>query len=145
MSFRYEIRLSGAGGQGLILVGKILAEAAAIYDKGLEIDPLNPPMAINVAINLSTLGDFDRAEKLLLRLAYLPEPPNLIYYNLRSFYRQWGRLDKVIYWWQESLRAVQGKLVAGGRNNNWLGLASLHHGEAYAMLGLFEEERPGLA
>jgi len=32
MSFRYEIRLSGAGGQGLILVGKVLAEAAAIYD-----------------------------------------------------------------------------------------------------------------
>lgn len=32
MSFHYEIRLSGAGGQGLILVGKILAEAAAIYD-----------------------------------------------------------------------------------------------------------------
>lgn len=32
MSIRYEIRLSGAGGQGLILVGKILAEAAAIYD-----------------------------------------------------------------------------------------------------------------
>lgn len=29
---RYEIRLSGAGGQGLILVGKIMAEAAAIYD-----------------------------------------------------------------------------------------------------------------
>jgi 2-oxoglutarate ferredoxin oxidoreductase subunit gamma len=33
MNFRYEIRLSGAGGQGLILVGKILAEAAAIYDR----------------------------------------------------------------------------------------------------------------
>ena len=32
MSFHYEIRLSGAGGQGLILVGKVLAEAAAIYD-----------------------------------------------------------------------------------------------------------------
>ena len=32
MSFRYEIRLSGAGGQGLILAGKVLAEAAAIYD-----------------------------------------------------------------------------------------------------------------
>jgi len=32
MSFHYEIRLSGAGGQGLILIGKILAEAAAIYD-----------------------------------------------------------------------------------------------------------------
>jgi 2-oxoglutarate ferredoxin oxidoreductase subunit gamma len=33
MSLHYEIRLSGAGGQGLILIGKILAEAAAIYDE----------------------------------------------------------------------------------------------------------------
>jgi 2-oxoglutarate ferredoxin oxidoreductase subunit gamma len=32
MSLRYEIRLSGSGGQGLILVGKVLAEAAAIYE-----------------------------------------------------------------------------------------------------------------
>ena len=29
---RYEIRLSGSGGQGLILAGIILAEAAGIYD-----------------------------------------------------------------------------------------------------------------
>ncbi len=32
MSFRYEVRLSGEGGQGLVLAGKILAEAAAIYE-----------------------------------------------------------------------------------------------------------------
>jgi len=32
MSFRMEIRLSGEGGQGLVLAGKVLAEAAAIYD-----------------------------------------------------------------------------------------------------------------
>lgn len=32
MSFRYEMRLSGEGGQGLVLAGKILAEAGAIYD-----------------------------------------------------------------------------------------------------------------
>lgn len=32
MGFRFEFRLSGSGGQGLILAGKILAEAAAIYD-----------------------------------------------------------------------------------------------------------------
>jgi 2-oxoglutarate ferredoxin oxidoreductase subunit gamma len=32
MSFRYEICLSGSGGQGLILMGIILAEAAGIYD-----------------------------------------------------------------------------------------------------------------
>ncbi len=29
---RYEIRLSGAGGQGLMLAGKLLAEAASVYD-----------------------------------------------------------------------------------------------------------------
>ena len=32
MSFRYEIRLSGEGGQGLVLAGKVLTEAAAIYE-----------------------------------------------------------------------------------------------------------------
>ncbi len=32
MGLRYELRLSGEGGQGLVLAGKILAEAAAIYD-----------------------------------------------------------------------------------------------------------------
>ncbi len=32
MTGRYEIRLAGAGGQGLILAGVILAEAAVVYD-----------------------------------------------------------------------------------------------------------------
>ncbi len=32
MGFRYNIRLSGAGGHGLIQAGRIIAEAAAIYD-----------------------------------------------------------------------------------------------------------------
>ena len=32
MGERYEVRLAGSGGQGLILAGLILAEAAAIYD-----------------------------------------------------------------------------------------------------------------
>ena len=29
---RYEVRLAGEGGQGMILAGVILAEAAAVYD-----------------------------------------------------------------------------------------------------------------
>ncbi len=32
MSQRYEIRLTGSGGQGLIIAGIILAEAAGVYD-----------------------------------------------------------------------------------------------------------------
>lgn len=31
MSTRYEIRFSGSGGQGIILISKIVAEAAAVY------------------------------------------------------------------------------------------------------------------
>ncbi|MGC8874091.1 MAG: 2-oxoacid:acceptor oxidoreductase family protein [Chloroflexia bacterium] len=30
--WRYELRLSGLGGQGLLLAGRLLAEAAALYD-----------------------------------------------------------------------------------------------------------------
>lgn len=32
MDYRYELRFSGSGGQGMILAGIIMAEAAAIYD-----------------------------------------------------------------------------------------------------------------
>jgi 2-oxoglutarate ferredoxin oxidoreductase subunit gamma len=32
MGSRFELRLSGAGGHGLLLAGKVIAEAAAIYD-----------------------------------------------------------------------------------------------------------------
>ena len=32
MSFRYDIRLCGSGGQGLIMMGIILAEAIGVYD-----------------------------------------------------------------------------------------------------------------
>ncbi|MGQ9797294.1 2-oxoacid:acceptor oxidoreductase family protein [Desulfosoma sp.] len=32
MGYRYEVRLSGSGGQGLIMAGIILAEAAGIHD-----------------------------------------------------------------------------------------------------------------
>jgi 2-oxoglutarate ferredoxin oxidoreductase subunit gamma len=31
MPFRFEVRVSGEGGQGLVLAGRVLAEAAAIY------------------------------------------------------------------------------------------------------------------
>jgi len=36
VGFRYEIRLSGSGGQGLILIGIILAEAMGLYE-GLHV------------------------------------------------------------------------------------------------------------
>ena len=37
MAPRTEVRLAGEGGQGMILAGIILAEAAAIYDKKMAV------------------------------------------------------------------------------------------------------------
>ncbi len=86
MSIRYEVRLSGEGGQGLVLAGKILAEAAAIYDNlnatqsqsyGPEArggasrseviisdDDIDYPKAVNIDLLLAlTQESFDRYHK----------------------------------------------------------------------------------
>ena len=39
MAERYELRFSGAGGQGLITAGIILAEAASIIEAEMEATP----------------------------------------------------------------------------------------------------------
>ena len=66
-------------------------EAKEIRLRGLEIDPLNPPLVINTANRESASGNFDRAEQLLMRLMALPEPPAGAYFNRASLYRDWGR------------------------------------------------------
>jgi TolB-like protein len=66
-------------------------EARAMEERGLEIDPLSPVLIRNLAGNESNRGNMDRAEKLLLRLAGLPEPPFWIFDSLRVLYSDWGR------------------------------------------------------
>jgi TolB-like protein/tetratricopeptide (TPR) repeat protein len=66
-------------------------EARAMEERGLEIDPLSPVLIRNLAGNESNRGNKDRAEKLLLRLAGLPEPPFWIFDSLRVLYSDWGR------------------------------------------------------
>ncbi len=72
---RYEIRLSGSGGQGLILAGKIIAEAVAIYEgrNAVQTQSYGPEARggaskAEVVISDGEI-DYPKAEKLDLLLA----------------------------------------------------------------------------
>jgi TolB-like protein len=74
-------------------------EGAAIMDQGLALDPLNPPIVANVAQRSSNEGDLARAERMLLRLAELPEPPRLVDGTLFEIYSEWGRYADALEWY----------------------------------------------
>jgi TolB-like protein/Flp pilus assembly protein TadD len=80
-------------------------EGQAIRESGLAIDPLNPVINTNVAARYSSRGDFRRAEKLLLRLMDLPDPPSMAYWGLESLYYAYGRLDDALDWTKRIVRA----------------------------------------
>lgn len=65
-------------------------ERREMLRRGLEVDPLNPVLLQNSSNNASNLGDFERAEQLLMRLTRLPEPPQSTYLWLYSLYDEWG-------------------------------------------------------
>ena len=72
------------------------AEAEATMLRGLEVDPLNPILIKNISNKESRTGSFDRAERLLLRLTNLPEPPGPTFYWLHELYTQWGRFSQAV-------------------------------------------------
>ena len=76
-------------------------EAYAAREQGLLIDPLNPVMSINLADRLRRLGDRERAEQLVLRLTYLPEPPGVAYWAMVRLYVDSGQYDKALPWAKE--------------------------------------------
>jgi TolB-like protein/Flp pilus assembly protein TadD len=64
--------------------------------KGLTVDPLNPPLVANVAETEMASGNYERAEQLLKRLLYLPEPPQLVYGSLITLYDSLGRFEDAL-------------------------------------------------
>ncbi|MFC1702362.1 tetratricopeptide repeat protein, partial [Pseudomonadota bacterium] len=110
-----------------------------IRDKGLEIDPLNPVLTVNVAWRHYRQGNFDRAEKLMLRLTHLPEPADFIYSHLWRMYDNQGRLDEVIYWWKAGIRANTIDTTEDDAPIEWSGRFILGGFETYAMLGLYPD------
>jgi len=93
-------------------------EGDAALNRGLTIDPLNPTLSVNVANNEARDGNFERAERLMLRLTYLPETPGVALFELTGLYFDWGRLDQAALWSKEIVRGY-----AGTGNN--IGFATL--------------------
>ena len=89
MGFRYEIRLSGEGGQGLVLAGKILAEAAAIYDgrNATQSQSYGPEARGGASKSEVIIADgeidYPKAERLDLQLALSQEALDKYWKDLR--------------------------------------------------------------
>jgi TolB-like protein/Flp pilus assembly protein TadD len=73
-------------------------ESNAVQEQGMLVDPLNPVMSYNMADRLRKLGEHERAEQLLLRLTYLPDPPWMAYTGLLNQYFEAGKFDKALHW-----------------------------------------------
>jgi 2-oxoglutarate ferredoxin oxidoreductase subunit gamma len=89
MSFRYELRLSGEGGQGLVLAGRILAEAAAIYDErnATQSQSYGPEARGGASKSEVIISDgeidYPKAESLDLQLALTQEALDKYWKDLR--------------------------------------------------------------
>ena len=76
-------------------------EAHQVKLQGLNVDPLNPILNVNLASYYRDSGNFDRAESLLLRLLELPSPPALAYASLAGLYTEYGRLVDALRFTQQ--------------------------------------------
>ncbi len=89
MADRYELRLSGEGGQGLVLAGKILAEAAAIYDdrNATQSQSYGPEVRGGASKSEVIIADgaidYPKAERLDLLLALTQEAFDKYHRDLR--------------------------------------------------------------
>ncbi|MBW2690470.1 MAG: hypothetical protein JRC99_11130, partial [Deltaproteobacteria bacterium] len=80
-------------------------ESKAVQEQGLLIDPLNPVLSVNMADRIRELGEHERAEQLLLRLTYLPDPPGMAYFAMVRLYFDTGEFDKSLHWAKEAVLA----------------------------------------
>ncbi len=104
-------------------------ESNAVREQGLLVDPLNPVLSVNTADRLRERGEHERAEQLLLRLTYLPDPPGMAYMGLAMLYWDKGELDKSLHWAKEVARAYYESPVVGAMTVAW----------RYEYLGLTED------
>jgi len=82
-----------------------IEESNTMKEQGLLVDPLNPVLSANMAEWLRKHGEHERAEQLLLRLTYLPNPPWMAYSGLWRLYFETGEFDKSLHWAKERTRA----------------------------------------
>jgi TolB-like protein/lipopolysaccharide biosynthesis regulator YciM len=92
-------------GNSLMAEG-LFNEARQVYQQQLERDPLNPILIVNVAYRYATVGEFEKGEKLMLRLLQLPELPVFAYRHLANLYSALGRMDESIRWRKKQVLTV---------------------------------------
>jgi TolB-like protein/Tfp pilus assembly protein PilF len=91
-----------------------LEESDRVQELGLSVDPMNPPLVVNVAARYSREGDPERARQLVSRLTNLPEPPGLVYWELMSLETDYGRHDEAAIQAFETIRGYANTHNAGG-------------------------------
>jgi TolB-like protein/tetratricopeptide (TPR) repeat protein len=79
-------------------------ESDAVQERGLLVNPLDPVLSVNKAFGLRSQGEHERAERLLLRLIDLPEPPGMAYRGLFDQYTAMGEFDKALHWAKQLAR-----------------------------------------
>jgi TolB-like protein/Flp pilus assembly protein TadD len=118
-----------------------IAEAHRVHETALNRDPLNPLLITNVAWHYLDSGEFDRGERLMLRMTQLPEEPQFFHRQVKTMYYQLGRYDEYIRWSKDQVRkTVQREWEPERRDRvramlfNSLGA----HAYAYLQIGLRE-------
>jgi TolB-like protein/tetratricopeptide (TPR) repeat protein len=146
-SFRQALALDPTLALAYNLLGNTLhyqglaAEGNAVREQGLELNPLDRALTVNVAHTNKRRGNFERAEQLMLRLTQLPEPPRFVYRHLRILYYDLGQLDKVIQWHQEGVRTLLGHMREESEVDPSIRHELMGAFEAYAMLGMADDSR----
>jgi TolB-like protein/tetratricopeptide (TPR) repeat protein len=109
-------------------------EAHAVQEQGLLVDPLNPVLSANIAAWLTELGERERerAERILLRLIYLPARPANAYVVLWWHYFSTGQFDKTLHWAKDNIRAY---VASEGPHSRHAGFLAWD----YERLGLIED------
>jgi TolB-like protein/Tfp pilus assembly protein PilF len=102
------------------------AEADSTMEKAARLDPLHGAIAMNVANASARRGDFDTAERHLLRLLELPQPGFGTFWALEVHYRRVGRLQEM-----NALSRKQALVIDDAR---YYGLI-----DSYALLGLWDQ------
>jgi tetratricopeptide (TPR) repeat protein len=97
-----------------------------MMEKAARLDPLHAAVALNVAGASARKGDFETAERRLLRLLELPQPGFGSYWILENHYRRVGRLG--------DMNALSKQQALAVDNEIYFGLI-----DSYALLGLWEQ------
>jgi len=88
-------------------------DAENAYDRGLAIDPLNPPLVFNTSDRYVAANDYDGAILHISKLLDLPEPPGNTYSMLSNLFASSGRLPDAVSWTKEAIRANGGSTGMG--------------------------------